>query len=115
MSDNDKRDLLETLQSVKELYEDNEDTIRDIIGADSPDVSKVDPLTEVHWEDEQVVVLFNDVDVSKGVSMRESEQGVEFDVGDDTVDIEMPEDIEFGDHDIVVNNGVLTATFNRSD
>jgi len=114
MTDTNDKSIVDTIENLTELYRDNEDKIKEFIGDGTADISRVDPLTEVHWEDDKVVVMFNDVDVSGGISMSESEQGVEFDIGEESVDIEMPDDINFGNHDIQMNNGVLTATFDRS-
>jgi hypothetical protein len=115
MTDSNDKSIVDTIENLTELYRDNEDKIKKFIGDGTADISRVDPLTEVHWEDDKVVVMFNEVDVSGGISMSESEEGVEFDIGEESVDIEMPDDINFGNHDIQMNNGVLTATFDRSE
>jgi hypothetical protein len=115
MKDEDEDTIFDKVEDVLDLYRENEEKINDIIGDDTNRVANVEPLSEVQWDDDKVVVMFDDVDVTGGVSITKSADGVLFNIGGEEVDVEMPNDIDFGKHDVEVNNGVLTATFQRSD
>lgn len=115
MNEDDDNSLVKTIENVMDLYRENEEKIQEIVGDSGKKVANVEPLSEVQWEDDKVVVMFDDVDVTGGVSITESENGVLFNISDEEVVVEMPDDIDFDKHDVEVSNGVLTAEFKRGD
>lgn len=115
MNEDNDRSIVDTVEGILELYEENEDKIKDIVGGNEKSIDAIEPLTEVHVEDDEVVIIAEGVDAAKGYSMVSTDDGVVFNIGDEVIEARLPDDTSVEDADVELVNGVLNVTFSRGD
>ena len=115
MDENNDRSIVDTVEGILELYEENEDKIKDVLGGGGKSIDAIDPLTEVHVEDDEVVIIAEGVDTAKGYSMVSTDDGVKFNIGDEVIEARLPDDTSIEDADVELINGVLNVTFSRGE
>jgi HSP20 family molecular chaperone IbpA len=119
MTDEKDRGLFERINAAIDLYNRNETEIMDILGVSSNRVEKMNRLAEVHWEDEKVTVVLDNVSISHGISMSESEDGDQkllvIEIAEDKIEVEVPDGIDFEKKDVTIKNGVMTVELPRGE
>lgn len=119
MTDEKDRGLFERINAAIDLYNRNEAEIMDILGVSSGKVEKMNRLAEVHWENEKATVVLDDVSISDGISMSESEDGEQkllvIEISEDEIEVEVPSDIDFEKKDVTIKNGVMTVELPRGE
>ena len=112
---NDKRDIFDMLDKAVDLYEQNKDTIKDIVPRDeSITIDGEEPLKQALVDDDKAIITV-DIGAKDIQDVRISLEGTKAKVGiaGDSITAEVPSDVNMEDAQAELNNGVLEVVIPR--
>lgn len=118
MTDKDKGiNVFNAIDGLVDLYEDNKDTIKGVVGDDRKHgISEGDVLKQCFVNEDEVAIT---VEVGGGdiseVDLDISGDSVKLGIGDETITEEVPDDVDTGNAEAFMNNGVLEVTIPRNE
>jgi len=115
MSDNNKKSIVDIVDTVVELYEHNEEKIKEFMDYESGKVHLDEPLTEIHIDEEQVMLMAENVPGDSSFSVDETEYGVDISIGDEVIEAVLPDNTNVDSRVVTIKNQILTVKFDRGE
>lgn len=112
--DNDKG-FFDMLDTAVDMYEENKDTIKDVLGSEDNIGFTGDDYLKSVIKDDDCVIITVDVGDSglEDIGLRLNGNTAEIDIGKDTVAVDVPVDVNMKSPEAQLNNGVLEVTLPR--
>lgn len=113
--DKDKGGLFDALDKAIDVYESNEDTIKEFFGDDNEvTIDGEEPLKQALVEEDKAIIT---VDVGAGdlqnINIQLEGETAKIKIGGSTVTAKVPEDVNMDDAKATINNGVLEVEIPR--
>lgn len=112
----DVGDIVDIIETGIDLFEENRDTIEELVGSSNEvKLGQDSPLTSAQMDEDYVYVTVeakkDDID---GIKVKETEDGVVLGINGDPVSVDAPDDVNTAGVEAQLNNGVLEVKIPRT-